>query len=282
MNSALAAEAMKLSRHRATWFLVWIYPIGILIIMLLGIAFDLAEANGPDAAQSAGAWLEESAIVWNVPASGFGRYLIAAYLAVAIAGEYSWNTWKLIVPHRSRAMLLAAKLVVVSAFLYLAFFTAALITTILMWAWDVVTGDPLPAALSVAGVIEVHAVAALNSIPPFLYTLAFTSLAAILTRSMIATLVIALFVTSESMFVLIAPFVYARSPGLISALVHGLPGYHLHNLGSWITVGNARPLPLAPDFVVALPWLTSAAILAAWTIGLAALAFAAFRRQDIN
>jgi ABC-type transport system involved in multi-copper enzyme maturation permease subunit len=282
MNEALAAEAMKLSRHRATWFLVWLYPIAFLVVMLLGIAFDLAQANKPDAAQALGSWLEETAIIWEVPASGFGRYLIAAYVAVAIAGEYSWNTWKLIVPHRSRAVLLGAKLVTVTGFLYLAFLAAALITIVLMWTWDVATGDPLPAGLSLRELVAVNGLAALNTLPPFLYTLAFASLAAILTRSMIATLVISLFVTSESMFPLIAPLLYPRAEALVTALVHVLPGFHLHNLESWITTGQARPLPLAMDHIVTLSWPTSAAILAAWTAGLAVLAFVSFRRQDIN
>ena len=282
MSSPLAAEAMKLSRHRATWFLVWLYPIGILVIMLVGMAFDLGQGNPPDAAPLAASWIEESAIVWQVPTTGFGRYLIAAYVAVAIAGEYSWNTWKLIVPHRTRASLLAAKLVIVSFLFYLAFLIAALLTTGLMWLWDVLTGDPLPAGLTVTELVAAHGLAALNSMPPFLYTLAFASLAAILTRSMLATLVIALFVTSESMFVLIAPFLYPRSEALVTALVHALPGYHLHNLESWITLGRAMPLPLSPEHIVTLSWSSSAAMLAAWIAGLGALALLSFRRQDIN
>lgn len=282
MNNVLAAEAMKLTRHRATWFLVWLYPIVILSIMTLGIAFDLAQANPPDAAQTLAVWLEETAIVWHVPTTGFGRYLIAAYVAVAIAGEYSWNTWKLIVPHRRRATLLGAKLVVISLLFYLAFLAAAVLTTGLMWFWDVITGDALPAGLTVRELVAVHGLAALNSVPPFVYTLAFASLAAILTRSMIATLVIALFVTSESMFGLVAPLLYPKAEALVAALVHVLPGYHLHNLESWLMTGRAMPLPLSPEHIVTLSWPTSAAILIAWIAGLAALAFASFRRQDIN
>ena len=282
MHEVLAAEALKLSRHKATWFLVWLYPLGILALMLMGMAFDLAEASGPGEPQAAASWIEETAFIWMVPTLGFGRYLIAAYLAVAIAGEYSWNTWKLIVPHRSRAALLAAKLVVVAAFLYLAFLAAALLTVVLMWVWDVVTLDPIPAGVTPAALLEAHGLAAMSSLPPFLYTMAFASLAAILTRSMIATLVIAIVVTSESMFVLIAPFLYAKAEGLVTALVHILPGYHLGNIESWITAGTAKSLPLAVDTSIALSWTSSAAVLGAWILGLTALAFVSFRRQDIN
>ena len=282
MLSALSAEALKLSRHKATWFLVWIYPVGLLVLLLLGMAIDSMQPSAPSRPESAASWISETAFIWLVPTAGFGRYLIAAYLAVAIAGEYSWNTWKLVVPHRSRTQLLAAKLAVVSALLYVAFLAAAAITVSMIWIWDVATGDPIPAGVTLAAIFKAHALAAANSVPPFLYTLAFASLAAVLTRSMIATLVIALFVTAESTFVLIAPFLYGRMPGLVSTAVHVLPGYHIHNIESWITEGSARVAMLAPGVSVTLPWQTSAAVLAAWTLALGTLAFLAFRRQDIN
>jgi hypothetical protein len=282
MLDALSAEALKLSRHRATWFLVWIFPIGLTVLLPLGMAIDMAQPSEQGQTQAASAWLEETVFIWRVPTTGFGRYLIAAYLAVAIAGEYSWNTWKLVIPHRARSTLLAAKLAIVSAFLYLAYLITAVMTVLLMWLWDVATGDPIPAGITAANLFQAHALAVLNSLPPFLYTLAFASLAAILTRSMIATLVIALFVTSESMFVVVAPFLYGRAPGLVSALVHVLPGYHLHNLESWITEGSARVSLLSEARSVALAWPVSAAALGAWIVGLASLAFASFRRQDIN
>ena len=76
-----------------------------------------------------------------------------------------------------------------------------------------------------------HGLAALDAVPPFLYTLAFASLAAILTRSMIAALVISLFVTSESLFPAVAPIFYPKAEALVSALIHVLPGYHLAQSG---------------------------------------------------
>ena len=40
-------------------------------------------------------------LIWDVPDNAVGRYLICAFVAVVFAGEYGWNTWKLIVPHRA-------------------------------------------------------------------------------------------------------------------------------------------------------------------------------------
>jgi ABC-2 type transport system permease protein len=47
MLSVLSAEAVKLSRHKATWFLVWIYPLGLLVLLLLGMAIDAAQPSAP-------------------------------------------------------------------------------------------------------------------------------------------------------------------------------------------------------------------------------------------
>ena len=74
---------------------------------------------------SAAGWIETSVDFWNVPAHPFGRYLLGAFVAVVFAGEYGWNTWKLIVPHRARNSLIAAKYVVALALLACGFALAA-------------------------------------------------------------------------------------------------------------------------------------------------------------
>ena len=103
MLDAISAEALKFRRHRATWGLVWIWPIGVIVIWLLAIGVDLA--NGTQEARrapTAAGWIADAVSFWNVPrAIRSDRYLIGAFVAVVFAGEYGWNTWKLIVPHRA-------------------------------------------------------------------------------------------------------------------------------------------------------------------------------------
>jgi ABC-2 type transport system permease protein len=70
-------------------------------------------------------WLDNAADFWDAPSSGLVRMLVGAFIAVVFAGEYGWNTWKLIVPHRSRTTLIAAKYVVSLGLLYAAFVAAA-------------------------------------------------------------------------------------------------------------------------------------------------------------
>ncbi len=73
-----------------------------------------------------------------------------------------------------------------------------------------------------------------------------------------------------------------RAPGPIWFLFHALPGYHLANLGHWVAEAAPLQSPFPDGRVVALGWASSLAAAAAWIVGLAALTFASFRRQDIN
>ena len=283
MLSALSAEALKLTRHKATWFLVWLYPLGITAIFLLAIGLGLSGVEGPSAAPALAKWVEETAMIWLVPPHMLGRYLISAYVAVVFAGEYGWNTWKLIVPHRARWMLIAAKYVVTVALLYLAYALAGALTVVLSLAEDSATGDTIPRGITAAALLEAHWRGAVTALVPILLTVAYTSLAAVLTRSMVAALVIGIAVaTVDQIFLNFAPLLSVYAPQMVLALFHALPGYHLTNLESWMSEGVALQARFPMGDVVALPWATSLAAAVAWISGLAALTLASFRRQDIN
>jgi ABC-2 type transport system permease protein len=120
------------------------------------------------------------------------------------------------------------------------------------------------------------------ALPPS-FTLASVGLAAILTRSTIAALVIGLVVAIvEKLFVQLGPYLAPYATSLVWTLYHALPGYHLVNLASWVTDGAAHRAPFPDGRVVALGWPISLAAAGGWTLALAGSAFAAFRRQDIN
>lgn len=284
MFDALTAELLKMRRHKATWFLVWIFPVGCVVLLALGIVVDLADTSAavtrPPMARQ---WIAESAAVWSVPTNSLGRILISAYVAVVFAGEYGWNTWKLIVPHRSRSALVAAKLGLVVLLLALAYALTGALTAAMMRLEDAVTGDAFPAGVTLGTLAAAHAKGALAAVAPALLTIAYTSLAAILTRSTIAALVIGIVVvTVEGVFTQFAPFFADYMPGLVWTLFHVLPGYHVANLVHWVGEGAALQTSFPDGSAVALPWSVSLAAAGMWTAGLTGLAFAAFRRQDIN
>jgi hypothetical protein len=281
MLDVISAEALKFRRHRATWGLVWIWPLGVLFILSMAIVIQVAkgEVGGPE---SAAGWVDDAADFWQVAAEPFGRYLFCAFAAVVFAGEYGWNTWKLIVPHRARGSLIAAKYVVALGLLICGVTLAALLFNLLNWFKDLATGTPIPAGITAGALFKAHGLAFLAVLGPILFSVAYTSLAAILTRSTIGALVIGLVVTTvERLFGAFAPILEPGAPGLVNFLYQVLPSYHLSNLRAWFMDGGVMTVPFPSGPFSTAPGV-SAAIVGVWTLGLIALTFRAFRRQDIN
>ena len=281
MLDAISAEALKFRRHRATWGLVWIWPIGVIFILTVAIIVQVVKGEVGRPETVAG-WIDDAVDFWQVAAEPMGRYLICAFVAVMFAGEYGWNTWKLIVPHRARSSLIAAKYVVALALLICGFALGAFLFNFLNWLKDLATGTPIPAGITAGALLKAHGLAFLAALAPILFTTAYTSLAAILTRSTVAALVIGLVITTlERLFRFFAPMLEPYASGLVGGLYQVLPGYHLANLGEWLTEGRVLVVPF-PSGAFSMAPAVSLAIVAAWTLGLIALTFRVFRRQDIN
>ena len=284
MLSAISAESLKLRRHRATWLLVWIFPIGVFVITTVALLAELANAGSQAPfAPELERWVRNVAGFWSATTGGLVRILVCAFVAVVFAGEYGWNTWKLIVPHRSRASLIAAKYVVSIGLIYAAFIAAALIYMGMTWLEDIVTGDPIPQGVTACALAQAHLQGFLASIPAIVTSIAFASLASILSRSTAAALVISVVViTLEQLFLAFGPVLSLYMPGVVELLYQALPGYHIANLGEWVIDGAAREVAFPSGEVFAYGWAVSAAIVAAWVAALVGLTFFFFRRQDIN
>src|SRR5687767_700649 len=282
MLEALSAEALKMRTHKATWFLVWLFPIAFTAIMLLMIGAGMLGFEKPDQPGVA-KWIENTTMIWFVPNNAIGRYLISAFVAVIFAGEYGWNTWKLIVPHRRRASLIAAKYALTIILLAISFVLTAALLIGLNLADDALTGDTIPSGLTSAVLWDAHSKAALAAVAPVLIAIAYASLAAVLTRSTIAALVIAIVATTiEQIIVGFGPQLYVKFPSIVWPLYHGLPGHHIANLAEFIREGAALKREFPDGRIVDLGWTTSLGVLLAWLAALCGTTFAAFRRQDIN
>lgn len=282
MLEALSAEALKMRTHKATWFLVWLFPIAFTIIMLLMIGAGIAGVDKPEQPDVAD-WIENTTMIWFVPNNAVGRYLISAFIAVMFAGEYGWNTWKLIVPHRRRTSLIAAKYALILILFAISFLLTAILLTGLSFADDALTGDTVPAGLTAALLWDTHWKAALAAVAPLLIATGYASLAAVLTRSTIAALVIAIVATTiEQVVVGFGPQLYMKFPSIVWPLYHLLPGHHIASLADCIREGAALKRPFPGGLVVHYSCTASLAILLAWIAALWGTTFAAFRRQDIN
>ena len=283
MLDAFSAEALKIRSHKATWFLVWLYPILFSAVFLIAVVLGLAGIDEQTDKQALAEWMEDTVLIWIVPTQTFGRYLIAAFVAVVFAGEYGWNTWKLVVPHRSRPALIAAKYGVVLALLFTAFVAAAAISTAGTFAKYWSTGDVIPAGVSASGLLRAHGAYALAAIAPLLVTVGYASLAAILTRSTIAALVIAIVaITLEQLIFGFAPGLSMRFDAIIDVLYPVLPGYHIANISEWVREGVALTTKFPDGDVYVQSLATSVAVALAWIVALVGGTFYAFKRQDIN
>jgi ABC-type transport system involved in multi-copper enzyme maturation permease subunit len=274
---ALTAEFSKMLRHRALWGLVWIFPIGLTLLFVLGMLLRNAHpVHPPSMRMSADIWIDGTTVVWKVAGIALGRYFVGAFTALVFAGEYGWNTWKLIVPHRRRLDLIAAKYAVVVGLLMLSFAIASVLAIALNIISPMVTGaTPPPDGITVGALLAAHGRSALAALVSTLLTVGYASLASILLRSTLGGAVVAVaVVTAEGLASAFAPLL---DPTLFLAL----PSYHLRNLTSWIVSGRAA-VQLLPSGMIQDPWTTSLAWIAAWTVVLWVAAIVTFERQDLN
>jgi ABC-2 type transport system permease protein len=102
------AEWRKITGNRwATGCMIWIVPalavLGIalgLLTAVLSSDFQTSLNDGP------ATWTQMAVIAWLIPINPLGRLLLIGFTAVLFAGEYQWNTWKVIVPRSQRVPLI--------------------------------------------------------------------------------------------------------------------------------------------------------------------------------
>jgi ABC-2 type transport system permease protein len=281
MLDAIRAEALKLHRHRATWMMVWGYPIVIALVVIGALIYGALAQGAPSPAKPAAEWIRESTILLNFTMSAPGRFLIAGFAALMFAGEYGWNTWKLIIPARARWQLIAAKWVVAFAFVVLALVAADCIGLLGEWLGSF-QGDSIPAGVTLGGVLDAHLRLGAHALVPIVYTITLAGLFAILTQSILATVILSIaVVVLEGLLPLVAIFAYRYAPGLTSTVVETLPLYHMANLNAWAK-GAGLVLPFGPGTTLAMSWSASFGVLALWVVGAAVLTQLRFGRQDLN
>ncbi|MEZ0243653.1 MAG: ABC transporter permease [Sphingomonas sp.] len=279
MRNVIAAEWTKLLPHKGTWLLVWIYPILFFVVLTIALLAEPRSAKPPSAEN----WIENSATIWQFATISLGRYFIAGYFALVFAGEYGWNTWKLVVPHAARWKLIGAKYGVTLALLYIAWIAAALVSILMMWVKAAVGGDAIPQGVTFPALVSGHFDLIVLGIAPVLIAATYATIAAVLTRSTLASFIIALvLITLDELFGRLVQWLSSFGMEWLAVPYRILPGYHLHNLSSWMQSGAAYQMKLAGGTVIACSQTISLLALAGWIIGLAGLTAYLFQRQDIN
>lgn len=294
MRNALASEWRKLLGHtKAAAFLVWIYPVGALVLVVLldilpslfiDVVRELAAAAPP-------LWTDDLLAVWNAmngfPGGTFLRMPFLAFIAVAFAGEYQWSTWKNIVPRQSRTALILSKFLVLGFLMLLSLTLTSLVITGGGWLQALVLDIPYGPALSGTELASYLQGLFMQVFVTFVGTLivaAYAALIALYSRSIIASLLLSVGVSilefSASLLLLIVSQALQR-PELVNVIVAS-PTYNLENVRSWVVDGVGSNFGGFPGFTAVLPMWASLLILLVWLVGLLGGTALLFRRQDIN
>jgi hypothetical protein len=138
MRDLLKAEWNKVRHnYKTVSFIVWIVPVGVFTMLLIGILlaiFSESErgAGGLFGVVSTNNWIMDLTGIFNIvlvfPTDIMGRIMPLAFIALSMAGEYQWDTWKSIVPRNNRISLLTSKILITSAVMLLSLVLTSLIT----------------------------------------------------------------------------------------------------------------------------------------------------------
>lgn len=294
MRSAVAAEWRKLLGHtKAVAFLVWIYPIGALVLVLL---IDILpslfiESVREFATVDPPMWTEDLLTVWNAmngfPGGAFLRMPFVTFIAIAFAGEYQWGTWKNILPHQSRTILILSKFLVLGLLILLSLLATSLVITAAGWLKAVLLDLPYGPALSEVDWAIFLQDVVIQIIVTFTGTLivaAYAALIAMYSRSIMASLLVSVGIGiiefAASLILLIVSQALQR-PDIVNAIVV-TPNYNLENIRSWIVTGVGSNFGGFPGFTLIPTLPISLLIIVLWLVGLLSLTAYVFHRQDIT
>lgn len=294
MRSALAAEWRKLLGHtKAVSFLVWIYPIGALVIMLvLRILPGLfIESMRDQIVNNPPTWTEDLLVVWNTmngfPGGTFLRMPFLAFIAIAFAGEYQWGTWKNILPHQSRTALILSKFLILGLLILLALLLTSLVIIGGDWVMTLLLDIPYGPAWSELDLAPFLPEALMQVLVTFAGTLivaVYAALIAMYSRSIVASLLLSVGLGivefAASLILLIASQALER-PDIVNGVV-ATPTYNLENIRSWVVEGAGSTLGGFPGFTAVPSLAISIGIIVLWLVGLLWLTAVVFRRQDIT
>jgi ABC-2 type transport system permease protein len=277
LPDAIAAESYKFLRDRSALF--WGFfavPLGMVLFNLVLETYQVLHSSSAAMRISPGfaGKLEMGPQILQglgLAGSSFFQIFYVAGAAALFAGEYRWETWRLLVPRNSRANLVGAKFAVYAmacAASLLALGVGAalgtLYSSLLNGIAPSLPGLAFPA--QVAGVF-------LASLAELLVLGAFTALVAIASRAMIGALLVGIF--------------FSFAQGIAMVLVHPweaplrffayLPSMSATLLRAWASGQEIAPGVFA-DPARLLP---AALFLLAWMVTLMGATIALFQAQDL-
>ena len=291
MTTLFRAEWQKITGYRiVATLLVWIYPAGAALMMVLAlIGVLLSESLRAGVQQSPPVWTQQSMVIWELVNSEIGRFLLVTFAAFVFAGEYQWGTWKNLVPRTARVPLILTKYAAFAVLITAAVLLAVIIVIGGVWLIGAVAGvAPNPALSDGAAMGDAtrdFVQRGLITLTSAIIAASYAALGGMLTRSIIGGVIVGFLLQFAEQGVLLASVLLGQLIPALRGLVNlylVTPSYNLSNIGSYAQFGSPFAIHAGPDLAVGpLALEASLLIVLAWVVGLIALVTWLFRRQDI-
>jgi ABC-2 type transport system permease protein len=285
----LRAEWYKIVGNRwATGCMIGIFPgLAVLVTVLAVLAAAFSSSFRMGVGGDPALWTDVAIIPWLIPNNPLGRGLLLGFTAVLFAGEYQWNTWKVIVPRTRRVPLILVKFFAVAVFVVFAFTLMSILLTAGIGLVSLVAGAPYGPALSRDVLTHFAKDYGLQMLYAFVSTIiaaGYASLAAMVTRSILGSVIIGIVVSIGETFLFVPLYLIANLLGEenILQIYRFIPSYNLLNLFSWLNGEKPGGLEFPSGKVIVDSQSFAEAVLVVWVIGLVALTAYAFQRQDIT
>lgn len=272
---AIASEFYKLWRNRSTWF--WGFCFAPLIALALGLGADYFMAKFKQGPMLSVDMANSTVNAVAGAASPLTLLFVLIAAAVLFAGEYRWETWRLLAPRNSRLNLMLAKLGVFAVgcvFTILAIALANLISVLAGSAMThaAVTWTGTPGSSFILSLLKQFAI----TWAQLLQAGAVVALAAVLTRSILGSVMIPLVIGVVQAIVtgIPQPGADPMHPAVWRMLA--LPDLGVKFLRVFLDPGQAPQVTIDPGVAA-----QAAISLVGWIVIAFAVALTAFQRQDL-
>jgi hypothetical protein len=214
------------------------------------------------------------------------------FAAITLAGEYVWGTWKNIIPRSRRWKLLLAKFIMISLVMVWSYIVFTLVIGFTDTMLKVLSGASISPGINGETLRETattYLVQAGTSFGAAWIGVGYAAIAAMLTRSVLGSVVISFIALIAEQGVLLICFLLVQFLGLPEQtlyLYYFTPSYNFANINSWM-LSNQSFHPLQFNMQGAslnfMPHSVegSFAIIALYVVVIAAVVILLFRRQDI-
>jgi ABC-2 type transport system permease protein len=188
LADAIAAERFRLLRDRSTLF--WGFCFSPLVGFLLSVGSDLflhTVIRKPLPGAMAGL-VDQVLKTLSDGASTFGALFLMIGAAAVLAGDYRWETWRLLTPRNTRSNLLLAKLVVVGEAVFWSLVLTGLLAATAAVIGAAINGNGLVLSKFGRNLFDVVGVLAITWLEAMTLA-AFAACVAVLSRSTIGVVI---------------------------------------------------------------------------------------------